>query len=437
MWIRNAGCAIVALGCSVLALAQGQAPPAAPIPGSAPRPLPPNLTPASFVPPAGNSAVATPGRDLTTLSPLSQQMHLNARRGTEWLYRAHQPTGRFLNGWRPAVDRPIDGDNFLSQAGAALGLARAACYFQDERYAVRARQAVLTLLAETGADARDPHARCTTLPSSAVNRLGAAGLLLAAIHELPSPADDLLIQGEQLAKFIFNQQKPDGSLAVTDGPEPAADPDAVNHYPGWALYGLMRSQQARPHPWKADFFRRSLAYYRAWWQDHKSPEFAAAMGPACAEAYLMSKERTRDAAAAAFCFEMCDWLCSFQYEQLDARHPLWRGGFQSHVQGKPVQEAPSASSAAYIAALVDGCRVTRQVPDLERYPRYRDAVQRGAQFLATVQYTESGTQHFATEYRQRYLVGGFHVTHDNGDLRLDDTRYAVAALAQFLATIPD
>jgi hypothetical protein len=77
------------------------------------------------------------------------------------------------------------------------------------------------------------------------------------------------------------------------------------------------------------------------------------------------------------------------------------------------------------------------VPDLERYPRYKDAVQRGAQFLSTLQYTESNTQQFAADYRARFLVGGFHASPVDGDLKLDDTRQAVSALVQYLASVPE
>jgi len=429
----------VVLGLTAIALsaALGQAQQQrTPEPAGLPRLLPADLTPTGFVPPAGDSAPASQSA-LKKLSPLSQQIHLVAKRGSEWLYRAHQPNGRFLAGWRPTLAQAIDDDSFLQQAGAALALARAARHFQDERYAARARQAVLTLLTDTGADPRDPHARCTTLPSSVVNRLAAAGLLLAAIHELPAPADDLLMQGEQLARFIFDQQRPDGSLSLSDDPSVPADADGVNSYPGWALYGLMRSQTARPQPWKTEFFRRSLGFYRTWWKAHPSAAFAASMAPACAVAYVTSKDRAKDAAAADFCRELCDWLCGLQYETLDARAPHWLGGFQEFAGGKPVRAMPRAADAAYVGALVEGCRVARQVPDLERYPRYKDAVQRGAQFLTTLQYTESNTQQFASEYRARFLVGGFHVSPVDGDLRLDDTRQAVAALVQYLATVPE
>jgi hypothetical protein len=427
---------VVIFAAVAISVALGQAQQQKPEGGS-PRLLPPDLTPTGFVPPADQSVARTQTSPLTKLSPLNQQIHLVAKRGSEWLYRAHQPNGRFLTGWRPTLAQPIDDDSFLRHAGAALALARAARHFRDERYAVRARQAVLTLLTDTGADPRDPHARCTTLPSSVVNRLGAAGLLLAAIHELPAPADDLLVQGEQIARFIFNQQRPDGSLACSDDSNMPTDADGINYYPGWALYGLMRSQTARPEPWKTDFVRRSLGYYRSWWKLHVSPTFAASMAPACAEAYLTSRDRAKDMAAADFCRELCDWLCGLQYQALDLRDPLWLGGFQEFADGKPARGMPRASDAAYLAALVEGCRVARQVPDLERYPRYRDAVQRGAQFLSTLQYTESNTQQFAGEYRAKFLVGGFHVSPTDGDLRLDDTRHAVAALVQYLATVPE
>jgi hypothetical protein len=329
----------------------------------------------------------------------------------------------------------------LRQAGAALALARSARFLKDERYAARARQAVLTLLAETGPDPRDPQARCVSLPPAVVNRLGASGLLLAAIHELPDPAKDLLDQGDQLARHIARLQSPDGSLSFADGAESVADPDAVNQYPGLALYGLMRSQQARPAAWKAQVALKALGYYRTWWREHRHPAFAASMAPAFAEACLQSKNWTQnrqpDPAYAAFAFEMCDWLCTIQYAQLDARHPHWRGGFPEFVEGKPAPGAPKATGAACATALVEACRVTRQLPDAERYNRYRDSANGALQFVMTLQYTEANTQHFAVGYRQQVLLGGFHGSSEDGTLRLDAGQHAVCALVQYLACVLD
>src|SRR5205807_8600002 len=103
----------------------------------------------------------------------------------------------------------------------------------------------------TAPDTQSPRGRSLTLPPAVVNSLAAAGLLVLAINELPSPGEDLLQQSEELCTFIGRQQRDDGSLNYT-GEEQGAqnDPDGINYYPGEALYGLMRSQQYRPAPWK-------------------------------------------------------------------------------------------------------------------------------------------------------------------------------------------
>src|SRR5262249_26750193 len=154
-----------------------------------------------------------------------------------------------------------------------LALARASRLRGDERsaaraadYAARATQAILVLLQDTvtesGMDPADPRAvRHTASPSTVLNRLAAAGLLVAAINELPAPQKALLDKSEQLCNFIRRQQQPDGSLCLTDDPNDrraVADMNAVNQYPGMALYGLMRSQQHKPAPWKTEAARRAL-----------------------------------------------------------------------------------------------------------------------------------------------------------------------------------
>jgi hypothetical protein len=194
----------------------------------------------------------------------------------------------------------------------------------------------------------------------------------------------------------------------------------------------MRSQQHRPAPWKLDFARKALAYYRPWWQSHRHPAFVVWQAPAFAEAFVQSKERARDAGCAAFVFEMCDWLCAQQINQLDVRHPQWRGGFPEFEKGQPVPGAPRATGAAYAAALLDACRVTRQLPDADRFNRYSDSASGVLQFVMTLQYTEANTQHFAAGYRQQILLGGFHGSHEDGTLRLEYTQPAVAALVQYL-----
>src|SRR5947209_5821322 len=118
----------------------------------------------------------------------------------------------------------------LLHAGAAFTLARAARFTGDERYAARAAQAVLALLDDTAPDPNDAQVRYTALPPGVVNRLGAAGLLIAAINELPAPERDLLDKSEQLCNYVRRQARPDGSLRLNESDTPD-DPEGAQLYP--------------------------------------------------------------------------------------------------------------------------------------------------------------------------------------------------------------
>jgi hypothetical protein len=355
----------------------------------------------------------------------------SAQRGADWLFRMNGVKGRFLYGYLPALKAEMEGDNYLRQIGAAWTLARAARFTGEERYAARATQAILALLDETVADPDDAQVRHLALSSVVVNRLGAAGLLVLAVNELPAPQADLLEKSEQLCRYIRRQARADGSLRCDDSGEDAgagADPaESVSSYPGPALYALARSQQHKPAPWKLDLLRQAVAYYRPWWKDHKNPAFVPAMTGAFAEAYLL----TREAPFADMVAEMNDWLCTLQYEQIDPRHLLWLGGFMGCAGGRRVEAAPDVGSAACAEGLAEACRVARAAGDAERHQRYSVALERALQFLVTVQYTDANTQHFADWYRPR-VVGAFHASHQDGNVRIDYTQHAVSALVQYL-----
>src|SRR5262245_46731953 len=163
--------------------------------------------------PAANAPANAPVRDMAKLSAQERLFYLTAQRGLDWLTRANKPDGKFVPGFLPDLRQPLGADSYLRQAGAALTLGRAARQFQDERAAAIAKQAVLTLLAETVTDPKEPTIRFTAAHPALVNRVCAAGLLAAAIHELPSPAQDLVDQAEQLTNYLRKQLQNDGSLS--------------------------------------------------------------------------------------------------------------------------------------------------------------------------------------------------------------------------------
>jgi hypothetical protein len=417
----------VAAGSLTLSLTRGQERRPAGIPAAPAPPAPPAKPPAPVrLAAVSGPARPTPLRNLGHLSPLQRQMLLAGQRGADWLFRMNGDKGRFLHGYLPALKVEMEGDHYLHQAAAALALARAARFTGEERYAARATQALLTLLDETAPDPKDPAVRSAVLPAAVVNPLGAAGLLVLAVHELPDPQADLLDRSEQLCRFIRRSARADGSLC---GEGPGTDEEACRHA-AVALHAVARSQQRRPADWKAEVVRKGLAHYRTWWRAHKTPGPVPALTAAAAEAYL----RTNDPALPALVHELSDWVCSLQYAQIDPRHLLWYGGFMTYADGRAVEAAPRVDGAAHAEGLAQACRVARQVGDVGRHTRYTEALERCLQFLCTLQYTEANTQHFADWYRPR-LVGAFHASHQDGNLRIDHTAHAVSALCLYLGHV--
>jgi hypothetical protein len=424
LWVL-AVVALVITGAVALSLTRGQDPRTPPA-----EPPVVSVTHREPAPASVPEAPATPTHDLPKLTDTQQKVLLTARSGALWLYKMNANTGRFHYGFSPALNRPLENDNFLHQAAAAATLARAARVTGEPRFAARAAQAVLALLDETTADPKDPQVRYTTMPSIALNRLAAAGLLVAAIHELPNPQADLLEKSDQLCNFIHRQARTNGSLCTSDlgddGKPLAETAEAINECPGLALYGLMLSQRHRPSAWKTDLARKAVAYYHPWWKANKNMAFVPAQTAAYAEAYRLTKEP----AFAACVLEMNDWLCGLQYEAPAVKS--WSGGFRAWKDGRAVEDAPTVAGAAYGESLTRACRVARDTADEQRHKRYTVAAERHLAFLESLQYTTGNTSHFDPAYRQEWLCGGFHASHHDGNLRIDYTQQAVAAMLEYV-----
>src|SRR5262245_23954173 len=114
-----AGLVLALIGATLVAVAQ---PPAAP----------PATPPAVVVPPADSTSAPPRTLPATTPTPLSQFEPLTAfpqqtqaavrgvLLGASWMGRMHQPQGRFLYAYNPALRQPLPGDHDLMQARGAL-----------------------------------------------------------------------------------------------------------------------------------------------------------------------------------------------------------------------------------------------------------------------------------------------------------------------------
>lgn len=384
------------------------------------RPVTPTPSPQA-APAAPAVSAATPPRQPqpAKLTAAQQDTLLAAQRGAGWTSRMLTVKGHFAGGHRPALAQEMEGGHYVRQIHAALALARAARLTGEDGLAARATQAVLFLLEETSPEENDNACRHVALPPVLVNRVHATGLLVLAICELPSPQKDLLDKAEQMCGYLRKQARTDGSIAYHDGKD---EPDGVNQFPAAALCALAVSQRHRPAEWKTDLVKKALPYYRDWWTKSRSLDFVPLMSAAFAETHARSKDR----ACADFVFAMNDWLCGLQYVNAPQR-VSWHGGFKGWQKGQAVESMPTVEDAAYAESLAQACRCARDLGDVGRFQRYAETAENAVKFLETLQYVTQNTNHYAEWYRP-YLLGGFHHSHQDGNVRIDQSSRATSAL---------
>jgi len=379
---------------------------------------------------------APPDAPLARFDPLVAQPHQTQSTvramllGANWMTRMSQPQGRFLYGYNPSLRQPMAGDHDLRQARGALALAKSAKFCGDEKQAAIASQAILALLAATKIDPTDPNCRVPVPASFACNRVGFAAMLALAIYELPAADAKLIAEAERLCAFLHKQCLADGSIHYSDGPQDSQklDPAGLNEYPGEVLQALIAGHRVQPAIWKSEAVTKGVTYYRAKFRASPHPLLCATLTPACAERY----RQTKSSEAAAAIFEMNDWLCGLQIGTNDVRIPQWAGGFRSINNGQSVELPPGPEVGSYVESLACAYEINRQVPDLSRDSRYKSAVMDAVRCLCGLQYTEANTRHFDNVFRANMLIGGFHLSSEDGNLRIDATSRAISGLLRFL-----
>jgi hypothetical protein len=355
-------------------------------------------------------------------------------RGSTWMGKMHQANGRFIPGYNPALRQPLADDHDIKQAQCALALAQVAKFSGDKEQATLARQTVLALLASAPAAQTDPTCRVPVQASFVCNRVGFASLVALAIYELPNPDEKLIESAEQLCEFLRRQLRPDGSVHYTDGPADVPtqiDPSGVNEYPGCALHALAVSNRLRPAEWKKEAVKKGVTYYASMFRTKPHPMLAATVTPAATELYLQTK--LTEVASAAL--EMNDWLCTLQIASTDPRTPHWAGGFRSVVNGQPTGAAPTAAETGlYVRSLACAYVLTRSTVDVgAREVKYRPALLAAVEFLCGLQFAEVNTRHFENTFRANMLIGAFHQSSADGNLRTDATACALTGLLRFLS----
>lgn len=389
------------------------APVAEPVPPKPPQP-----------PPAAAETPLTKFDPLTAFPPVTQYSVRAVLLGSTWMAKRHKSDGRFTYGYNPTLRQEMSGDHDLRQAQAALAMAQAAKFAGDPKHSVVASQAVLTLLASTKVAPNDPTCRVPVAMSVVCNRVGFAATLALAIYELPKADDKLLEEAERLCEFVRRSLRTDGSVHYTDGPNDVpmqVDPNGVNEYPGTALQALAVSNRVRSAEWKKDAVKRGVAHYLGVFRSKPHSLLAATVTPAATELYV----QTKSADLASAVFEMNDWLCTLQIGPTER----WSGGFRAAGATDPL---PTAETGLYVQSLACGYQLTRLTADLTREAKYRTAAADAANYACSVQFLEENTRHFENAFRASTLIGAFHVSPSDGNLRIDATACAVTGLLRYL-----
>lgn len=192
--------------------------------------------------------------------------------------------------------------------------------------------------------------------------------------------------------------------------DPAFDDDSFQDgYPGQALLALARAAEKKvcaPDKEKLAqarrFYRSRFHLKRHWDQVCWLPQAAAAWWRV-----------DRDAEAARFAFEVCDWALTYQSEK--------HGAFFNDHQ----PDTPGYTTALYLQALAAGIELAVGLRDRARQKRYKEAYARGVAFLDSIILQERDTPLLPNPRR---ALGGVRTSLVKSEVQVGSVQHALAAL---------
>jgi len=192
--------------------------------------------------------------------------------------------------------------------------------------------------------------------------------------------------------------------------DPAFDDDSFQDgYPGQALLALARAAEKKvcaADPEKLArarrFYRHRFLLKRHWDQVCWLPQAAVAWWRV-----------DRDAEAARFAFEICDWALKYQSEK--------SGAFLNDHQ----PDTPGYTTALYLQALAAGIELAAGLRDRARQQRYKDAYAQGLAFLDTLVFQERDVPLLPNP---RFALGGVRTSLVQSEVRVGSVQHALAAL---------
>ena len=344
--------------------------------------------------------------------------------GSDWLFRMNQPGGRFAQGLNPTLRQWVeDSHDALRQGLAVRGYVAAARFTGDERHLARAAGGVLTLLTLTKAEADG--SRSANFTADRGNKAIFAALTILSIHELPSVGPDQLVQADALAARLATLIQPSGVIEITDGVEAGIVPsqDRLDAGAGLVLQALIETYRRKSDATLRDVLPKAVAAMAREAKAKPTVNRLSTAIPCVVEYALLAG---KEPGLCALAFELTDMLVAVQVPRTESRRGTWIGGF-----AKPGEE-PNIDSALAVTAICRSAYLTRQVPDLARFQKYRRSAVDGIGFLRTLQLTDEATDHFTPAFRTKFLNGGVRSAPADGSVRADACGVALTAWVGYL-----
>jgi orotate phosphoribosyltransferase len=325
-----------------------------------------------------------------------------------YLIRQQKPDGSLYLRYEPFQNRLYEGLDLARLAHAAWVLARAAARFGSDALVEAADKAVAHLLQKVS---EDGERAWLEKEGEAASVAEVSFLLLALLEPGTDDARRQLIP--RLTRTLLDSIDRHGRISTHRAPN--ASPDAFQDYfPGQVLLALGAAAGAGVAACDAASWRKAFRFYRHRFRYRRHFGQVSWLMQACASWW----RATGDEEAAAFVYEIGDWLLGYQQEKT--------GGFINDHQ----PDAPGYTTALYLEGVSSARALAAAHGDATRRAKYTASAERGFRFLEQLVIQQRDAcvlPNIST------AVGGLRQSLHRSEVRIDFVQHALSALLEFQA----
>ena len=327
----------------------------------------------------------------------------------QWLLNDQNENGSLKYKYVPDRDEYPAQNNMIRQFMATIALAEMHESTKDDKY----REAFEKNLQYNFDNYYYEEGNLRYISYNDMAKLGSAAFALISLiyHE----GTEYDVQKEALEDFILFMHNQTSGRFKTFYLPPGIDRNQ-NFYPGEAMLALMMLYGETNDKKYLDAVEKSFDYYSEFFRKDQNPSFVPWHTMTDYRLYKTTGEKNY----ADFVFEMNDFLITIQHTSCEPNKKfIGRFYDPAHEEYGP----PHASSTAiYVEGLAYAYRLAKELGDMERAERYKEAILLGTRSLMQLQF-KSGDEK---------VLGGIRKTIDNSELRIDNTQHTIMAFIQVL-----